>query len=152
MSTGVEIRRATRADVAAMTALEAEIFDYSRMSRRSFVNAVTSPSAHCHVMVDNTSGALLGYSILFTRRGSRLWRLYSLALAPQARGRGLARQLLEYLLSYARTQGAAQLGLEVKCDNKAAIKLYEQLDFALIDVLPGYYDDGIDGYKMRRGL
>lgn len=152
MSTDVEIRRATRADVGAMTALEAEIFDYSRMSRRSFLNAVTSSSAHCHVMVDSANGALLGYSILFTRRGSRLWRLYSLALAPQARGRGLARQLLEYLLKFAREQGAAKLSLEVKCDNKAAIKLYEQLDFALVDVLPSYYDDGIDGYKMRRSL
>ena len=44
--------------------------------------------------------------------------------------------------------------LEVKSDNKAAIALYQSLDFAVVDLLLNYYDDDqhSDGYRMRRPL
>ena len=146
MSTNVTIRLATRDDLTQLVALEAACFDYSRIGKRSFSRLMQSPSAQLHVLVQ--AKQIQAYSLLLTRRNSRRWRLYSLAVAPAARGQGLSKQLLHYVIDYVKAQHASALTLEVKTDNAAAIALYRQLNFEVIDVLVGYYDDGCDGYKM----
>src|SRR5690606_5922434 len=104
-------------------------------------------SAHVYVCVLNHQ--LIGYVLLLTRSNSRIWCLYSIAIAPEARGNGLGKALFEFAIHTAKQHGASALSLEVKTTNKAAIKLYEKYDFAVVDLLPGYYDDGTDGYRMR---
>lgn len=149
----VQIRPAQLADLDALVALEASTFAYSRMGRASFRRLLLSPTAHFHVAAA-IDGTLLGYYLLLTRSNSSRWRLYSLATSAEARGVGLGRALLEHALSYAREAGASALSLEVKTDNKAAISLYQSLDFAVVDLLLNYYDDDqhSDGYRMRRPL
>lgn len=142
------IHAATLDDVNSLVALEERCFDYSRMGARSFRRLLTGKSAHIYVC-NNESGELAGYYLLLTRKNSLRWRLYSIAIAPEARGTGLGRMLLEHSIHTAQKHGAISLGLEVKVDNSAAIRLYEKLNFAVIDLLPGYYDDGTDGYRMR---
>ncbi len=147
MSTAWQFREATLQDVDNLVALEQRCFDYSRMGARSFKRLLVAPSAHIYVCEQNNT--LIGYYLLLTRKNSQRWRLYSIATAPEARGTGLGRALLEHAIEVARVNAAISLGLEVKTDNKTAIRLYEKLDFAVIDLLPGYYDDGTDGYRMR---
>lgn len=142
------IHEATLDDVKALVELEERCFDYSRMGARSFRRLLTGTSAHIYVCT-NDNGELAGYYLLLTRKNSRRWRLYSIATAPEARGTGLGRMLLEHSIHTAQKHGAISLGLEVKVDNSAAIRLYEKLNFAVIDLLPEYYDDGTDGYRMR---
>ncbi|RUO63372.1 [SSU ribosomal protein S18P]-alanine acetyltransferase [Pseudidiomarina planktonica] len=145
-----EIRLGTPADAGLLTELEAKCFDYSRIGKRSFQRLLTSKSAHIHLVTNQQT--LLGYSLLLTRSNSTNWRLYSIAMAPEARGQGIAKALMEHIIEYARTMQAQSMSLEVKSDNRGAIALYEQLDFAVVDVLVQYYDDGTDGYRMRRPL
>lgn len=140
-------REATKADVNALVALEARCFDYSRMGPRSFRRLIDAASAHVYLCEYNQS--LVGYFLMLTRKNSKVWRLYSIATAPEARGTGLGRALIEYAIQTARQHNASALSLEVKTDNHAAINLYEKYDFAVTDVLAGYYDDGTDGYRMR---
>lgn len=147
MSTAWQFREATLQDVDNLVALEQRCFDYSRMGARSFKRLLVAPSAHIYVCEQNNT--LIGYYLLLTRKNSQRWRLYSIATAPEARGTGLGRALLEHAIDVARNNAAISLGLEVKTDNATAIRLYEKLDFAVIDLLPGYYDDGTDGYRMR---
>ncbi|WP_417686766.1 GNAT family N-acetyltransferase [Pseudidiomarina gelatinasegens] len=147
MSTAWQFREATLRDVDNLVALEHRCFDYSRMGARSFRRLLSAPSAHIYVCEQNNT--LIGYYLLLTRKNSQRWRLYSIATAPEARGTGLGRALLEHAIEVARVNAAISLGLEVKTDNKTAIRLYEKLDFGVIDLLPGYYDDGTDGYRMR---
>ncbi|PHR65773.1 GNAT family N-acetyltransferase [Pseudidiomarina marina] len=142
------IRAATLDDVQSLVGLEERCFDYSRMGARSFRRLLKGTSAHIYVCTSE-NGQLIGYYLLLTRKNSRRWRLYSIAAAPEARGSGLGRVLLEHAIHTAQKHGAISLGLEVKVDNSAAIRLYEKLNFAVIDLLPGYYDDGTDGYRMR---
>lgn len=146
----VVFRLANRADVAALVELEARCFDYSRMGARSFQRLIDAPSAH--VYLGELDGQLLGYFLLLTRKNSRVWRLYSIATAPESRGSGIGQALIEFAINTAREHGAAALSLEVKTDNHSAIRLYEKFDFAVVDVLPSYYDDGTDGYRMRLTL
>lgn len=141
------LRKATLEDLTDLVALEAATFDYSQLGRQSFRRLLQSASAHLFVLSDEHK--LLGYGLLLTRKNSKVWRLYSLAVAASARGTGAGRKLLEYALELARSQAASAVSLEVKVDNQAAIELYRRYDFEVVDVLPDYYPGHADGYRMR---
>jgi RimJ/RimL family protein N-acetyltransferase len=55
--------------------------------------------------------------------------LYSLWLAPDARGHGLAGELLEAAVEWARTQHAHTVTLRVDADNSVARGIYERAGF-----------------------
>ena len=67
-----------------------------------------------------------------------------MAVAPGLRRQGLGRQVLQALLSEARSQGACQATLEVASDNAAALALYGQLGFSKAGIRRGYYRNGSD--------
>lgn len=142
------IRPAELTDLDQLVALEAATFSYSQIGRRSFRRLLKSSSAALHIALDGNQ-QLVGYALLLSRSNSRNWRLYSLATLASTRGTGLGKALLQNAMNYARAQGAGSISLEVKTDNLAAIRLYEKFDFAVTDVLAGYYDEGSDGYRMR---
>ncbi len=60
---------------------------------------------------------------------------------PDARRRGLARTLLEKLISISEQQGASMLSLELRVSNVPARKLYESLGFVEIGSRANYYAD-----------
>jgi [ribosomal protein S18]-alanine N-acetyltransferase len=103
-------------------------------------------SAVTLMAVDGTT--VIGALNTLLRRDGHTARLYSLAVDPQQRGRGigglLVRQLAEQLSS-----AITVLSLEVRSDNLAARALYERLGFTLYENLPGYYLDGGDGVRLR---
>lgn len=63
----------------------------------------------------------------------------TLAVRPEARGRGLGRRLVEAAAQTARENGAAHLFLEVADDNAAALALYARAGFVETGRRPGYY-------------
>lgn len=93
---------------------------------------------------------LLGYSVI--RRVLDEVHLLNLCVAPECRGRGLARLLLRHLLNSAREQDAVVISLEVRASNQAAIALYRSEGFREIAVRPDYYPDARgreDGHIME---
>lgn len=62
-----------------------------------------------------------------------------------ARGRGLARAIMDHLASVARTEGISALVLETGATHlpgyDAARKLYERLGYSYCGPIPGYADD-----------
>lgn len=143
----MKIRAASRDDVLALHELEQACFDYDQIGLRNFRYLLSRPSAR--VVVGEENATLFGYAIILIRRNSPYWRLYSMASAPQARGQGVGKQLLTFLINQAREAQAKGVRLEVKCDNASAIGLYRQLGFEVTDVLPAYYSDKTDGYRMQ---
>jgi ribosomal protein S18 acetylase RimI-like enzyme len=76
---------------------------------------------------DGTWLGMAGASVHPDRSGTvRLWWLW---VAPAARGRGLARRLLEARADWARELGAVRLELAVAEHNEAAKALYRGLGF-----------------------
>lgn len=59
------------------------------------------------------------------------WVLNDLFVAPQARGGGVARALVEAACAEARAAGAVYVALETAPDNGSARALYESADFSL---------------------
>lgn len=143
------VRDASHADLPALLALEA-LFPGDRMSARQYRHHLANPSARLRVAI--SGGALVGACVLFFRRGSTVARLYSLIVAPAARGLGLGLRLLDDTERVARARGCNRLRLEVRADNVAAIALYRRAGFLDAGLTPGYYDDGQAARRMSKSL
>ena len=74
--------------------------------------------------------------------------ILTLAVAPEARGQGLGRALLNAAIVEAQRRGAGAIFLEVGTDNPAALALYAGLGFANVGSRKGYYG-GRDASLLR---
>lgn len=146
----LSIRRAVPGDLDALVALETRVFDYDRMSRAQFRRHLGSGTAL--VLVAIGGNRLFGAATIFFRTDATYARLYSLAIASEARGRGIGSVLLDAVEAAARDRGARRLGLEVRTDNSAAIALYEARGYRRSGRREAYYDDGADAYRYLKNL
>ena len=109
---------------------------------------LTSP--HGWYLVDEgDTGDVVGYAGLRMPVGSREADIQTIAVAAESRGAGRGRGLLRELLAEADHRGAAEVFLDVRDDNPAALALYRSEGFTEIGRRPGYYP-GADGVVMRR--
>lgn len=145
------VRAATPADLDALVALELHAFSGDRMSRTQYRRHVASPGAAV-LVADAPGEGVLGSALVFFRRGTTLARLYSIATAPAARGRGIGASLLAAAEQAARDRGCRALRLEVRVDNTAAITLYERAGYRPIGRYAGYYEDGADAWRYEKSL
>jgi ribosomal protein S18 acetylase RimI-like enzyme len=145
------LRPARLSDLDALLALENATFTSDQLSRRRMRHWIDAPNGIFVVAVD-TAGTLAGYGLVFTRRDSRSARLYSLALAPAARGLGLGARIVGELERLARRMGFTHMHLEVAQANAPALALYGKLGYARVRALPGFYEDGTDAWRMAKPL
>ena len=109
-------------------------------------------AANGSLQVAAEDGYLLGYGLAIYRRDSRSGRVYSLAVDPGARGRGVASVLMAALERDARRRGCREMRLEVASRNAAAVSLYERLGYTLFGRRPAYYEDGDTALRLRKPL
>jgi ribosomal-protein-alanine acetyltransferase len=77
----------------------------------------------------------------------------TIAVAAEARGRGIGRGLLRELLETARNRNAREVFLEVRADNPVAQALYESEGFVEIGRRARYYQpDDVDAVIMKCDL
>ncbi len=142
------IRKALATDIDELLRLECLAFQSDRLSRRSFKRWLRHSG--CIFLAREESGALGGYVLVILRRGTRLARLYSLAVDPAYRGKGIAVQLMERAEQAARDAGALYMRLEVAGNNAAAISLYRKLGYRQFGLYQGYYEDHSDALRMEK--
>ena len=65
--------------------------------------------------------------------------LEMVAVAPDQRRRGVAKQLLSHALSQLQNSGVRRVLLELRASNAGAMALYRQLGFAPLSRRPGMY-------------
>lgn len=65
----------------------------------------------------------------------------NLFVDPEYRSSGIGRWLMADLIGSAIEAGARHLTLEVRSNNRAAIRLYSKLGLAPVGIRPKYYDD-----------
>jgi len=146
----ITLRAATVDDAGALVDLEQRCFRSDRLTRRQFVRHARSASAELRVAMRGTR--CLGHLLLFFRRNSPIARLYSIAVAPDARGHGLGARLLDAAEGIAVARGAGTLRLEVRARNRAARRLYESRGYKRIGIERGYYEDGADAWRYQKQL
>jgi len=79
-------------------------------------------------------------------------RILMLAVRERVRRQGIGSALMDAFLKECAMRGARSVELEVRKSNEAAIQFYTRYGFQITNVLPRFYTDGEDGFKMRRHL
>ena len=105
---------------------------------------LSDASVVCHLTRKNGGrGAALAF--IMSRIAADEAEILSVAVAPQARGRGLAGELLRHHLSRVAARGATRMFLEVGEDNQPALRLYRKAGFFEVGKRAGYYPRGASG-------
>src|SRR5512134_2299749 len=144
------IRPARLQDLEALVAIENRSFDVDRFSRRSFRYLLTK--ANAETLVYEEQSRVLAYVMLLFNTGTSLARLYSLAVDPALRGKGIGSALIAAAEASAVGHDCIYLRLEVRRDNTTAIRLYETLGYKRIGVLPDYYEDHMEALRHEKLL
>lgn len=148
------LRRATADDLERIMRLEESIFTSDAWSRSGMLNELTSTNGYYLVAhpVEEPDG-IVGYAGLLAPSGSAQADVQTIAVAPDARRRGVGRALLSALMREAAARAAVEVFLEVRADNPGAQELYSSFGFEQIAVRPRYYQpDGVDALVLRVAL
>ena len=89
----INIVPASLTHLDALISLENTCFSSDKLSRRSFKRFITNAQSVFFVVL--MADKVVGYLLTIFHRGTRLARLYSMAVSPQYRGRGIARSLMK---------------------------------------------------------
>ena len=109
----------------------------SPWSRELFEEELKRTAAHYFVV--EAEGRVAGYMGYW--EAPQEAHIINLAIAPDFRGRGLGREMIEKCVEFARKRGARLATLEVRESNLAAQRLYERCGFKFIAIRKQYYND-----------
>ena len=146
----VTVRKAVIEDLDAIMDLEMQSFDHDRLSRRSLRHLLTSSSASC--LVAEKDGRIVGYTALLFRQGTAVARLYSIAVDPNHRRKGIGPALIKAVEAEAFGHDCLFLRLEVRSDNAAAIALYESRGYRQFGRHLDYYIDHADALRYEKRI
>ena len=142
------IRLMRQRDMDSILRVERACFGKDAYDRKLF--AEYSHTCGALFLVAQSRDRICGYS-LTCARGDRA-ELVSIAVDPPARGKGVASALLESTLRRLRRRKIARLWLMVRVTNAVAREFYERYGFFKVRIVRGYYEDGADGYLMRKAV
>ncbi len=132
--TNITFRSMTEADLDAVTLLEQRIFS-DAWPREAFEQDVDS--ANSGFILAESDGVLCGYAGYLIGGGEA--QLINIAVAPEYRGKSIAKTLLNYILEIAQKADCENIFLEVRPSNQAAIGLYRKFGFLDLYCRPNYY-------------
>lgn len=152
----IRIELASVEDCRALCELENASFAGDRISARSWRAFLASTSATVTVARARADGheapRIAGAAVVLQRAGTSVARLYSIAIAPHARGRGVSSALLDDATQRMRDAGAAVLRLETRLDNVPARRLFARSGFVQRGRKAAYYEDGQDALLFQKSL
>ncbi len=147
----VTIAAARRADVSAIARGSRDLVEHGlawSWTPRRVLRSLRSRTAL--VVVARAAERCAGFAIM--RYGDDEAHLDLLAVVPDQRGRGVGRQLVEWLEEPALVAGITTVVLEVRAGNRAARAFYERLGYRPVGRLAGYYQGRESAIRMRRTL
>lgn len=112
----------------------------------NFVN-FTNPFAQVFFLeIEGEIVGILILDIIYERM-----ELIQIEIKEEHRNQGHASRLLEFMINLAKEKNLENITLEVRCDNNAAIHLYEKYGFVSVSKRENYYQDK-DGILMERKM
>ena len=131
----------TAASTAPLAALHAACFERA-WDAATLCDMLAGPGAFAFAHEDG---------FVLARAAADEAEILTLAVRPEARGKGLGRALLQAAINKAHALGAATMFLEVGADNPAALALYAGLGFVKVGMRKAYYE-GRDALVLRLPL
>ncbi|WP_024605989.1 MULTISPECIES: GNAT family N-acetyltransferase/peptidase C39 family protein [unclassified Pseudoalteromonas] len=144
------IRKALSSDLNALIDVENACFNNDKLSPRSLKRWLSAK--HGILLVAQNGEQVCGYGLVWCHKGTRLARLYSLAVKPTMQGKGVAKALLTSLEKETYERGRIYLRLEVAVNNEGAIGLYKSLGYRVFGQYSDYYDDHSDALRMQKNI
>jgi len=149
---GVRLRGMSKGDLAAIMALEQELFPADAWTRQMFAAEFAQPVSRRLYLVAEEGKELVGYAGMMFTGGSQA-DVVTLAVNPAHWGQGTGMALLTALVDEAEKRGYAEVLLEVREDNPRARQLYLRHGFTEVGIRRGYYQpSGVDAVVMRKEL
>jgi ribosomal-protein-alanine N-acetyltransferase len=139
------------ADIDAVAALEAESFT-NPWPRDTLVWELRNSDVTRAYLLRDATGAIAAFCVCWVIFDEL--HINTLAVAPEARRRGLATALVRHVIADAAASGATKATLEVRASNAAALALYQRLGFHVAATRPGYYAKPLEDALIlwRQGL
>ena len=148
--TKVTIDAATGADLPAVVAIEQAVFA-DPWSARSFQQLLGNGAIYFVCARQPGNAAVLGYIVAWFVADEG--QIANLAVAVDACGQGIGKQLLDAALDEGRTRGTEAVYLEVRDSNQRARQLYRSRGFEEVGRRRGYYRRPVeDAIVLRRTL
>ena len=148
ISDEINIEKASIKDSEEIYALEQICFDEDAFSKKQFIYLVKKSKSE--FVVVRKGGKIIAYLIVLKRKNSKHYRIYSIAILPEARGLGIGKRLLEYAEKTALKNNTHKISLEVNENNYAAIHLYAKHGYLKVGYRLGYYADGSPALIMTK--
>lgn len=137
------IRPCRPEDLDHILVLEKESFPSDAFDRETFSWILSvEPGGF---LVAESGERLLGYVAAVSRSGEGA--IYSIAVRPGSRRKGVGIALMRAALDYLSTK-VRRVYLQVSVNNGPAIALYEGLSFSKVGRLRRYYPNGDDAFLM----
>jgi ribosomal protein S18 acetylase RimI-like enzyme len=141
-------RLGTIEDLSALLDLEAACFEPShRESRQVLRRCLTS--SHQEVWLRTEAPAMAAVAL---RKFTGSLKLFSIAVHPNARGRGWGQEMLNLTDLRAHELGLSRIRLEVAANDERLVRWYEAAGFTKSKRLVDYYDVGDDAWRMEKRL
>lgn len=121
---------ATDPDAFLETVEDARTFPDERWRQRA------QPSEHRVTFVDERDGVFDAMVSAFLDDDAHTVHLVGMWVAPDLRGRGVARELVEQIIQWSRRHGRVRVVLSVEGGNPRAARLYEKCGFIERDTPP----------------
>jgi ribosomal-protein-alanine N-acetyltransferase len=139
------------ADLKGIMGIEKRSFPHP-WSRPQFRRELINPISYAFVgkVEEMDRLQVVSYIVFWLVAGEG--HILNVAVHPDFRGRGFARELITFAMLNLREMGCDDIFLEVRVSNAVAIHLYESLGFQEIGVRKGYYEDGEDAMVMYYGV
>lgn len=96
-------------------------------------------------------GTTVGF-LVGSMSGPKKARILIIAVLEPYRCKGIGTALMEAFTNACGMRGIRSIELEVRVSNRNAIRFYQKHGYRIIDIIPRFYRDGEDGYKMWRAL
>ena len=133
------MRAATLADAALLATIHSQCFEGEVWSADAIAGLLASPGTFALVTGDDS-----GFILVRVAGGES--EVLTLGVAPAARRRGLATELVIQASNQAEKNAASVMFLEVNTANFAAIAVYKRLGFAEVGRRKNYYA-GVHGVR-----
>ncbi len=98
------------------------------------------------------NGQMVAFIFVMISREDGTGHVTTIGIAPEHRRRGLAHKVLRHTEEALRKRQIGLVMLEVRASNVAAQNLYKNLDYAIVQRLHSYYNNGEDGFLMVKSL
>lgn len=150
ISVDASFRSATPDDIPAVVEIERASFG-DPWSEGTFRDLLTLSHAIFLVATEGARPVVCGYVIAAVVAGEA--EVLNLAVARDARGRGLGGRLLDAGLGGVRERGAREVFLEVRESNAAALALYSSRGFSALTRRARYYRNPVeDALVLQRAI